>query len=352
MVKDISLCVCCSAIVAVSACKCINSRIHLLTTQFIIKGAPTILHIFDTDLTYYALNISSGDLITKQSIPLPGADLVELNGVILPSSTSDEFLLIGGNITDVGQSYIPIIWSYNVLTNTLVQKSFIDVKFQQIYYQWGIQIASYDSINNIVYLNADFKGYPVLLKFDYNQQKEEVISLPGTGWYIQSSYNETTNMCYLGGTNQVANQFSQMVVATYNSVTGNTSSHIITFDVPDSCYYSIAMYQYNSKFYAGLYGASGSCPSFIFEVDIVGNTTTLLATIQKDNAAPFDSYIYFVFDNINGYLAMVATSFLDYTKLEICMVNLNTYEVDQYTLPNILSKLNADEEDFLMTLSN
>ncbi|EGG22889.1 hypothetical protein DFA_05019 [Cavenderia fasciculata] len=291
---------------------------------------------------YYALNISSGDLIAKQSIPLPGGDLVELNGVIQPSSVSDEFLLIGGNITDVGESYIPIIWSYNVV---------VHVKFQQMHYQWSPQMATYDSINNIVYLNADFKGYPVLLKFDYNQHKEDVVTLPGTGWYIQSSYNETTNMCYLGGTSQVANQFSQMVVATYNTVTGDTSSHIIQFDVPNSCYYSIAMYQYNSKFYAGLYAASGSCPSYIFEVDIVANTSTLLATIPYDNAAPFDSDIYFVFDNINGYLAMIATNAEDYTKLEICMVNLNTYEVDQYALPNVLSKLNADEDEFLMTLS-
>ncbi|EGG22858.1 hypothetical protein DFA_04988 [Cavenderia fasciculata] len=303
-------------------------------------------------------------------------DLVELNGVIQPTSTSDEFLLIGGNITDVGESYIPIIWSYNVVVriiiiannnndqnnnNTLsisISLPFVTCldqyscpKFQQMYYQWDVQMATYDSINNIVYLNADYKGYPVLLKFDYNQQKEDVISLPGTGWYIQSSYNETTNMFYLGGTSQVANQLSQMVVATYNTVTGDTSSHIIQFDIPNTCYYSIVMYQYNSKFYAGLYAETGSCPSFIFEVDIVGNNSTLLATIPNGNAAPFDAYIYFVIDNINGYLAMFSTSVEDYKLLEICMVNLNTYQVEQYAIPNVLYEISSSLHEFLMTLS-
>ncbi|EGG16818.1 hypothetical protein DFA_07796 [Cavenderia fasciculata] len=121
-----------------------------------------------------------------------------------------------------------------------------------------------------------------------------------------------------------------------NSVTGNTSSHIITFDIPDSCYFSSTMYQYNSKFYAGLFDGSGTCPSFIFEVDIVANTSTLIATIQKDDASPFDSYIYFVFDNVNGYLALVATNALDYKKLDICMMDNNNndiYWMESHTSP-------------------
>ncbi|EGG22864.1 guanine nucleotide binding protein 1 [Cavenderia fasciculata] len=254
--------------------------------------------------------------ILKQSPPSPPPsgvstavkDLVELNGVIQPSSTSDEFLLIGGNITDVGESYIPIIWSYVV----------VHIKFPQFDYQWDDQVASYDSINNIVYLNAELNGDSVLLKFDFNQQKEDVITLPVTsnGLFIQSSYNETTNTCYMGGPNQVANQYGQMVFVIYNSVTGDMTSKIITFDVPNICYYSTEMYQFNSKFYAGLNarGSPYNCPSYIFEVDIVGNNSKLLATI------PNGDYV-----EIN-----------DYTKLEICLVNLNTYEVDLYAIPNAL----------------
>ncbi|EGG17270.1 hypothetical protein DFA_08262 [Cavenderia fasciculata] len=317
-----------------------------------IKDVPTTLNVFDTsDGVYYAVNISSGELISKHRIDLFNGDLVELNGVILPLSAGDDFLLIGGNITDVGESYIPIIWSYNVLSKTIVQKSFIKEKFPQFDYQWSPQIASYDSINNIVYLNADLNGGPVLLKFDYNQQKEDVMTLPGDGWYIQSSYNETTNTCYMGGQNEVANQYAQMVVATYNSVTGDTTTNTIKFDIPDSCYYSTVMYQYNSLFYSALTAGTGYCPGYVFQVDIVGNTTTLIATIPTVDTFPINGGKSFVFDPVNGYLAMVATNYEDFSKLEICMVNLNTYQVDLYAIPNALVLQIRTEDEFLMTLS-
>ncbi|EGG18495.1 hypothetical protein DFA_03989 [Cavenderia fasciculata] len=316
-----------------------------------IAAVPTTLNVFDNTGVYYAINISSGELISKHRINLFLSDLVELNGVILPMSASDDFLLIGGNITDVGESYIPIIWSYNVLNKTIVQKSFINVKFPQFDYQWSPQIASYDSINNIVYLNGDLNGGPVLLKFDYNQQKEDVITLPGMGWYIQSTYNETTNICYMGGQKDVLGQFGQMLVVTYNSVTGDISSNNIKFDIPDSCYYSTVMYQYNSKFYAALTADTGDCSAYVFEVDIVGNTTTLLASIPNDDTVQIDGYMSFVFDPVNGYIVMVASSAEDYTKLEICMVNLNTYDVDLYAIPNALVQQIGNDEDMFMTLS-
>ncbi|EGG14103.1 hypothetical protein DFA_11867 [Cavenderia fasciculata] len=199
---------------------------------------------------YYAINITNGDLIFKHTIPLSPGDLVEFNGVVIqPSSSGDDFLLIGGNIT--------ILYS-NYLNNTLFQKSFIDLKFPQLDDQWSPQIASYDSINNIVYLNAEYTAGSVLLKFDYNQKKEDVITLSGNGLFIQSSYNESTGTIYLGGPSQATNQYGQMVVVTYNTLSGDMSSTTIKFDhVPDSCYYSTELYQHNSNFFAGLRGDTG-----------------------------------------------------------------------------------------------
>ncbi|EGG23613.1 hypothetical protein DFA_05747 [Cavenderia fasciculata] len=112
-----------------------------------------------------------------------------------------------------------------------------------------------------------------------------------------------------------------------------THGVFIKLDVPDICYYGTSMFQYNSQFFAGLNSDQAPCGGYIFHVDPVKNTSTMLATVSFDSEN-INYFTSFVFDNINGYLALISTNVTNYNNLEICMVNLNTYEVNQYAIPN------------------
>ncbi|EFA85048.1 hypothetical protein PPL_02044 [Heterostelium album PN500] len=296
-----------------------------------VASQPTTLNVFDSNGMYYAFNMTNGEVIMKQQIPFP-SKLSALYGIVR-TRIGDDYLLYGGNITQAGQSYIPIIWTYNIQSNTLVEKSSINKRFEQLDYSWDLQIASYDSLNNIVYLNAEAPtGHPMLLKFDFNQHIEDLIELPGTGSYVQSSYNESTHTCYLGGQNDAPNSWGQMVIVTYESLTGDMTSRTLTLDtVSNQCYYRTTMYLYNSKYFAGLQPANGDCSSYILELDMFSNTTNILATIPQPNNYAYDDIMPFIFDEINGYITMVSFG-QDGLNLEICSVNLDNYGVSQYSI--------------------
>ncbi|EGG16968.1 hypothetical protein DFA_07949 [Cavenderia fasciculata] len=93
------------------------------------------------------------------------------NGVMQPSAAGgNEFIILGGNYTNLdGSSYLPIIWTYN--NNSLVQKSFIN-KEVSVSNFWNTMMATYDSIDNIVYVTSMLANYDsILLAYDLCQHK-------------------------------------------------------------------------------------------------------------------------------------------------------------------------------------
>eukprot|EP01133_Synstelium_polycarpum_P017924 gene17924-21381_t len=280
--------------------------------------------------------------------------LSEISGLfgILRAQSGDDFLLYGGNVSSDGKHYIPIIWTYNVQSNDIIQKSFINKEFIQFNFSWDAQIAPYDGVNNVVYLNAErataTQINSVLLKFDFDQQTEDIIVLPTPqGVFVTSSYDPFTHMVYMGGQNDLVD--GQLVIVTYDSLTGDMTKRSITFDI-GKCYFDTSMYLYNSKYFVGLSPVTGDCSAFIIEVDMIGNSSKILATIPSINSYAINSLLPFVLDNQNGYLFSITCS-PDGQLLEMCSVNLNTYEVDQYTIPTTNLPANDDSIEWLMTIS-
>ncbi|EGG13675.1 hypothetical protein DFA_11436 [Cavenderia fasciculata] len=293
-----------------------------LTNQS-IKDVPTTLHAFtfdDGDKSYNAINISNGAMLVNNDLPID-LNKVLIIGVVPPLSANDDFLTVGGKMVNIA-GFNPILWSYNV------------------------QIASYDYTNNIAYLNIQTETGPSSFSVD------KVMDLPlsDIGLYLQSSYNQSSGTCYLSGTVLPKHQKTngQMLVASFDTQSGEMSSDTIKFDVPDdSCTYFATMYQYDSNFYAALYRLDGQCPSYIFQVDIVANTSTLLVTIPYDGSSPFSNYMNFVLDSVNGYLSLF-TNFEAKNMVRVNLFNLNTYELTQYAVPRTISTFTSD---LLLSLS-
>eukprot|EP01133_Synstelium_polycarpum_P015286 gene15286-18098_t len=222
--------------------------------------------------------------------------------------------------------------------------------------RWNAQLLSYNPVTNVVYMNANGGGPPskypdnqsLLLKFDFDQHSMDVTYFPISTNFDSSVCDLSTGICYFGGSNSF-NPDRTLDIVTYDMQSGNMTTRVITMNVTLTDYLTY-MYLYNSKFFVGMAPAAAKSPSVILEVDMLGNSSNILASIP-DTCYYFNEELPFVFDQINGCLTLACgKDGSSSAVIEFYSLDLDTYELTHTSIRNTLP--NGDiEGQWLMTTS-
>ncbi|EFA77471.1 hypothetical protein PPL_12073 [Heterostelium album PN500] len=158
--------------------------------------------------------------------------------------------------------------------------------------------------------NTDFFGfccYPIpkeSIPIDVTKPID-IIGLPSTGFFYQSSYNESNNHILYLGVNYSPHNSGQVVIVTYDTLSGEITSRTDAIDVLDL---------------------------------LLNYFTAYFVSYQ------YSTYMSFVFDEINGLF----TTVLSRKTIRVAIVNLNIYEFTEHSFQNPLP---VDMQTFLMTTS-